>query len=141
MNNRSLGVVFNAYRSGILGMFTRLVGLALLTISLCAISTNPAYAEEDVCMWRGKAPFCSGKCPNGWTSKERDKQGPANSKKCATGTKVRCCLETVEEVFGKAPLCAGKCPPGWTRQGDSDVGENGKKCTTGKAAVCSKDVN
>ena len=92
-------------------------------------------------MWRGAAPFCSGSCPKGWAEEKRDKQGPAGAKKCVTGTKAYCCFVQVTEVFGKAPACDGNCPTGWTRQGDSDVGENGQKCVTGKAAICSKDVN
>jgi chitinase len=122
-------------------MSVKFITVTLVAIALYMVPTQSAIGEEKVCTWRGVAPFCKGRCPVGWTEEERDKQGPSDSKKCATGTKAYCCFVEVTEVFGKAPVCAGKCPAGWTLQGDSDVGENGQKCITGKAAVCSKDIN
>jgi hypothetical protein len=119
-----------------------LVSLVFLAMSLYAISPHPALGEEErTCIWRGKAPFCHGTCPGGWEAGRRDEQGPADAKKCVTGTKVHCCFVEITETFGTAPACAGKCPQGWTQQGDSDVGENGQKCLTGHAAICTKDVN
>jgi hypothetical protein len=113
----------------------------LLALGMLLSAAGGAHADDsNVCMWRGAAPFCAGLCPQGWTTEKRDKQGPADSKKCVTGDKVYCCFEQVEEVFGKAPACAGKCPVGWTYQGDSEVGEKGQKCLTGKAVICSKDM-
>ena len=123
-------------------MFTRVVSLVFLVMSVYAISAHPALGEEEkICIWRGKAPFCAGTCPAGWASEKRNAQGPAGSKKCATGTKAYCCYSQITQTFGKAPVCSGDCPQGWTRQGDSDVGENGQKCVTGKAAICTKDIN
>jgi len=104
------------------------------------LGAAPDARADDVCMWRGAAPFCAGRCPQGWRTEKRDKQGPDGAKKCATGEKVYCCFDQVEEVFGRAPACAGKCPEGWTYQGDSETGEKGQKCVTGKAVICTKDL-
>jgi hypothetical protein len=34
------------------------------------------------------------------------------------------------------PFCNSKCKEGEEMLGDSDYGPNGKKCETGKAAIC-----
>jgi hypothetical protein len=42
-----------------------------------------------ICQWFGKAPFCAGRCPNGWTEKRRSKTD--NGQSCVTGSKAYCC--------------------------------------------------
>ena len=91
-------------------------------------------AENKKCVWEGKAPACNGKCSAGFKVIKRDKSG--DGKKCVTGSKAYCCLTNAVKTRGKAPFCAGKCKPGEVRVGDSDKGENGNQCQTGKAAVC-----
>ena len=115
-------------------MRTKMLWFAMFGIFAAASGT--ALAEDAGCFWRGKAPFCNGDCPNGYDIEKVSQQGPEGSKKCATGNKVYCCPGDRAVIFGKAPFCNGKCPAGWTRIGDSDEGENGAECTTGKAAVC-----
>jgi hypothetical protein len=39
-------------------------------------------------------------------------------------------------LSGTAPLCNGKCKPGEEMMGDSEYGPDGKRCATGKAAIC-----
>jgi hypothetical protein len=122
-------------------MRLQVLSLGFLAMSVYAVPLHPTLGEEGkICNWFGTAPLCAGACPPGWTSEKRNAQGPAGSNKCLTGTKAYCCYTTVTQTFGKAPLCSGDCPHGWTREGDSDVGENGQKCITGKAAICTKDI-
>ncbi|KAF4626429.1 hypothetical protein G7Y89_g11730 [Cudoniella acicularis] len=41
------------------------------------------------CYWEGSAPFCKGKCKNGFVETARTKCG--DGKCCATGSKALCC--------------------------------------------------
>ena len=108
---------------------------ALLSISLLAsLAAPPPRAAADTCLWEGKAPACNGECRAGYTLVKRDKDG--DGKKCVTGTKAYCCLTSDVIIRGTAPFCNGKCKEGEEMMGDSDYGPSGKKCETGKAAVC-----
>lgn len=108
---------------------------AYLCLSLLAcLAAPPAPAVADTCLWEGKAPACNGECRAGYTLVKRDKEG--DGKKCVTGTKAYCCLTSDVIIRGTAPFCNGKCKEGEEMMGDSDYGPNGKKCETGKAAVC-----
>jgi len=111
----------------------RAAGLLSLFLLLPA---GAARAADGPCIWDGTAPLCNGDCKPGYTLVKRDKQGPAGAKKCATGTKARCCLTSDIRVVGKAPLCNGKCPVGEETLGQSEYGEDGNKCATGHAAIC-----
>ncbi len=91
------------------------------------------------CQWRGQAPFCNGSCQPGETVGERNKQGPAGSKKCTTGTKVKCCLNSICTWRGKAPLCNAKCQKNEDVTAESKDGDGGATCATGKKKLCCKD--
>jgi len=104
-----------------------LLSLALLLPAGLARADGP-------CVWNGTAPLCNGDCEPGYTLVKRDKRGPADARRCTTGTEARCCLTSDIQIVGKAPFCNGsKCPVGQETLGESDYGHDG---VTGKAAIC-----
>jgi len=112
---------------------------ALASLALL-VPAGRASAREP-CVWNGTAPRCDGDCEPGYTLVTRDRRGPADAKRCTTGTKARCCLASEIQIVGKAPFCNGKCPAGQETLGESDYGHDGDKCVTGKAAICRLPVN
>jgi len=107
---------------------------ALLSLSVFLLTGYSAQSIAETCIWEGKAPACNGDCRSGYTLAKRDKEGDGN--KCVTGTKAYCCKTSDIIIRGTAPACNGKCKEGEESLGDSDYGPNGKKCLTGKAAIC-----
>lgn len=106
----------------------------LLSLSVFLLAGYSVQGVAGPCIWEGKAPACNGECRPGYTLAKRDKEG--DGKKCVTGTKAYCCKTSDVIIRGTAPLCNGKCEVGEEMLGDSDYGPNGKKCETGKAAIC-----
>jgi hypothetical protein len=117
--------------------WTMTLAVVLLFIFITPWISQPASAEQ-TCAWFGKAPFCNGECQPGWTLVQRDKRGGGDA--CVSGTKAKCCLTQAVIIRGSAPVCNGKCQVGEQMLGDSDYGPNGKKCVTGKAAICGVPV-
>ncbi|VAX30100.1 hypothetical protein MNBD_NITROSPINAE05-238 [hydrothermal vent metagenome] len=117
--------------------------LYAIAIFSFAILLTPGLSEQaeasETCLWEGKAPACNGSCRPGYTLIERSKRG--DGKKCATGSKAKCCLSSSIIIRGSAPICNGKCKLGEERLGDSKKTRKGKKCRTGKAAICAVKVN
>ncbi len=97
------------------------------------------FASDDPCQWRGQAPFCNGSCQPGETIAKRNKQGPAGSKKCSTGTKVKCCLKSICSWYGKGPFCNAKCQKNEYVMAESKDGDGGAICVTGKKKLCCSD--
>ncbi|KAF8539185.1 hypothetical protein BDD12DRAFT_737967, partial [Trichophaea hybrida] len=54
-------------------------------------SVDAVPTAQDLCMWKGIAPFCMPKCPDGWKKIKWDKCGGSGSC-CWTGYKVYCCM-------------------------------------------------
>jgi hypothetical protein len=98
------------------------------------LAAGAAQAGSSSCEWKGRAPFCNGKCDTGYTGVKTSKSG--DGKPCTTGHKVYCCLTESVHVVGKGPFCNGKCPLGEETLGYQTTGVNGSKCETGKAAIC-----
>ena len=103
-------------------------------VAMVMLCVGSIASASDICRWEGTAPACNGECDPGYTLVKRGKEG--DGKKCITGTKAYCCKTSEIRTDGKAPFCNGKCKPGEEMLGDSDKGENGNKCLTGKAALC-----
>jgi len=110
------------------------VCVVVTQLSMLLLSGYSTQVAADTCLWEGKAPACNGECRPGYTLAKRDKRG--DGKKCVTGTKAYCCKSSDVIIRGSAPFCNGKCKVGEEMLGDSDYGPNGKKCETGKAAIC-----
>ena len=91
-------------------------------------------ALAGVCMWKGNAPACNGKCPAGFTMVKKDKKGIGTL--CVSGWKAYCCSSDDIVIRGRAPTCNGICQPGETTIGYQKKGANGNKCLTGQAAMC-----
>ena len=119
-----------------MGTINRRAG-ALLSLALALLLPAGLARADEPCIWNGTAPLCNGDCEPGYTLVQRDKRGPADARKCTTGTKARCCVTADVQIVGKAPFCNGsKCPVGRETLGESDYGHDGDKCVTGKAAIC-----
>ena len=97
--------------------------------------SNVALTADGPCQWRGQAPFCNGDCQPGEKVVKKNKQGPAGSKKCATGNKVYCCVEKACTWRGKAPVCNAKCLKGEFVAAEDKEGD-GQACVTGKKKYC-----
>ena len=115
-----------------------LKSLACALAALTMLLLGPVPAAQAKCVWDGKAPLCNGKCKTGFKYIRSDKSGDGDA--CVTGSKAFCCPDQMVITRGKAPACNGECKPGETRVGDSDTGENGQRCITGKAAQCINPV-
>lgn len=111
----------------------KLIATVPIIIALVFTAYSPASVAE-TCLWEGKAPACNGKCRPGYTLIKQDKRG--DGKACLTGRKAYCCLTSDIIIRGTAPLCNGKCKVGEELLGFQNRGPNGKKCRTGKAAIC-----
>ena len=111
-----------------------LTTITLTIVGMFLVGTSVQATDKDPCRWEGKAPACNGKCDAGFTLIKKNKTG--DGKKCVTGTKAYCCLTSSIHIVGKAPFCSGKCPVGEETLGYQKEGKNGKKCETGKAAIC-----
>ena len=65
---------------------TQMLGALCLTGNKALCCPNPSPYQN--CAWRGTAPFCNGKCPNGQVMLYSDAAGDGSW--CVTGKKVYC---------------------------------------------------
>jgi len=83
--------------------------------------TNQMLATNG-CYWDGTAPFCQGRCAQGWTEVERNKQG--DGVQCWKGSKARCCKH-------------GSLSDSCTVKGNPGDGERRGSC--GEGLICFPD--
>ena len=75
-----------------LRIFRSWASAVLVAYVFAGLSVAPGWTAE-TCVWRGTAPFCSGKCLGGEITRQTvdHSNDPSFGKSCTVGSKVLCC--------------------------------------------------